>query len=117
MLIGGKSRAAVALNPEKTRFISLCIRLSSANGSKPNPGNSESAMVHLHVHPGNACGWQLARHTGKVLAADSADRYCRERGEPRGRRWRNNSDHILAAKRHDRGRPSLVRPSFPAETR
>jgi len=27
------------------------------------------------------------------------------------------SDHILTAKRHDRGRPSLVRPSFPAETR
>jgi hypothetical protein len=47
MLIGGKSRAAVALNPEKTRFISPCIRRSSANGSKPNRGNSESAMVHL----------------------------------------------------------------------
>jgi hypothetical protein len=47
MLIGGKSRAAVALNPEKTRFISPCIRRSSANGSKPNLGNSESAMVHL----------------------------------------------------------------------
>jgi hypothetical protein len=29
----------------------------------------------------------------------------------------NNSDHILTAKRHDRGRPFLVRPSFPAETR
>src|ERR1700720_4600902 len=38
-------------------------------------------------------------------------------GDLRGRRWDYNSDHILTAKRHDRGRPSLVRPSFPAETR
>jgi hypothetical protein len=38
-------------------------------------------------------------------------------GDPRGKRCHNNSDHILTAKRHDRGRPSLVRPSFPAETR
>src|SRR5260370_37430041 len=57
-------------------------------------------------------------HTGKKSsAADCADRYCRERGDPRGRRWDNNSDHILTAKPHARDRPSLVRPSFPAETR
>ena len=36
-------------------------------------------------------------------------------GDPRGRRWANDSDHILASKRHDRGRPSLIRPSFPTE--
>jgi hypothetical protein len=47
MLVGGKSRAVVAANPENNRFISLCIRRSSAKGSNPNRGNSESAMFHL----------------------------------------------------------------------
>src|SRR6516162_2622429 len=45
MLIGGKSRAVAVLNPENTRFISLCIRRSSVKGSKLNRGNSESAMT------------------------------------------------------------------------
>jgi hypothetical protein len=54
-------------------------------------------MVHLlHVHPGNACGWRLARTQGKNFSGS---------GDPRERRWDNNSDHILTAKRHDRGRP------------
>src|SRR5436189_2350107 len=112
MLIGGKSRAAVALNPEKTRFISLCIRRSSVNGSKPNRGNSESAMVHLlHVHPGNACGWRLAQCAGKNfqrLTSMTANLTTRAGGGG------IQIGHILTAKRHDRGRPSLVRPSLPA---
>jgi hypothetical protein len=45
MFIGGKSRAVVAPYPENNRLISVCIRRNSTNGSKPNRGNSESAMV------------------------------------------------------------------------
>ena len=42
---GGKSRAAVVLYPENSRFISLCMRRSSAKGSTPKRGNSERAMA------------------------------------------------------------------------
>src|ERR1700758_439988 len=107
MLIGGKSRAAVALYPEKTRFISLCNRRSSANGSKPNRGDSESAMVHLSAftlvtHADGA--WRGTQR--KNLRRLTHQPVLPRTGDRRVRRWANNSDHILAPKRHDRGRPS-----------
>ena len=106
MLIGGKSRAAGAY-PENSRFISLCIRRSSTNGSKPNRGNSESAMVSpsLHVDTSVAADPDQLGTQGGAGAHDRADGNCRRHSPvPRGGGGVGN-DHILATKRYDRGRP------------
>src|ERR1700722_5014689 len=79
MFIGGKSRAVVALYPENSRLISVCIRRNSTKGSKPNRGNSESAMVGppLTVDPRVAAKRSYAAWKQSAGAHDCADRDCR----------------------------------------
>src|SRR5579875_871157 len=43
-LTGGNSRVTAAPSPEKIRFISLCMRRSSAKGSNPYGANPRSGM-------------------------------------------------------------------------
>src|SRR6516162_7057730 len=75
MLIGGKSRAVAVKPEENTRFISLCIRRSSTKGSKPNRGNSESAMVFPILAFWHECGGRsrLVGQAGKDQAHEWRD--------------------------------------------
>src|SRR6516162_10163546 len=103
ILIGGNSRL-VGVNPENTRFISLCIRRSSTKGSKPNRGNSERAMASppcmlTRVWPRIPTSSAGRKGVERILApiTIAADvRPYRTGGV--------GNDHILATKRHDRGR-------------
>src|SRR6516164_3241698 len=118
ILIGGNSRL-VGVNPENTRFISLCIRRSSTKGSKPKPGKFRKGhgLTSLHVDTSVAADSDQLGTQERGRAHTRADNNHRRRSPvPHGgEEWVT----ITSSLRSDMtaAGQQMVRPSFPAEIR